>query len=157
PRSILIIDALLLLVFMGGLRLARRFYYALPSLQPRIRVLIYGAGDAGEMIVRDMKTNARFYKYKPVGFIDDDPNKTGQRIHGVPVLASRQRLQEVIAKKQAQEIIIAIPSAEREIVRELVRCLRSLNVVIKALPNVREIKNGQVNLSQIRTLATDDL
>jgi len=157
PRSILIIDALLLLFLMGGLRMARRFYQALPSLQPRIRVLIYGAGDAGEMIVRDMKSNARFYKYKPIGFIDDDPSKTGQRIHGIPVLGNRQRLRQIIASKQPQEVIIAIPSAEREIVRDLVKSLQSLEVVIKTLPNLREIKNGQVNLSQIRPVSTDDL
>src|SRR5262249_21881245 len=157
PRSILIIDTLLLLFLMGGLRLVRRFYQALPSLQPRIRVLIYGAGDAGEMIVRDMKSNAGFYKYKPIGFIDDDPSKTGQRIHGIPVLGNCQRLQQIITKKQPQEVIIAIPSAERKIVRDLVKSLQSLEVVIKTLPNVREIKNGHVNLSQIRPVSTDDL
>ena len=157
PRSVFITDALLLIFLMGGLRMLRRLHQVLPALKPRTRVLIYGAGDAGEMIVRDMKSNARFYKYKPIGLVDDDPNKIGRRIHGIPVLGNRRQLQQIIAKKQPQEVIFAMPSAEREILRELVKSLQPLNVVLKTLPNLREIKNGQVNLSQIRALSMDDL
>src|SRR2546430_3345230 len=157
PRSVFITDALLLIFLMGGLRMLRRLHQVLPALKPRTRVLIYGAGDAGEMIVRDMKSNARFYKYNPIGFIDDDPNKIGRRIHGIPVLGNRRQLQQIIAKKQPQEVIFAMPSAEREVLRQLVKSLQPLNVVLKTLPNLREIKNGQVNLSQIRALSMDDL
>src|SRR5438093_1557328 len=157
PRSVFITDALLLIFLMGGLRMLRRLHQVLPALKPRTRVLIYGAGDAGEMIIRDMKSNARFYKYKPIGLVDDDPNKIGRRIHGIPVLGNRRQLQQIIAKKQPQEVIFAMPSAEREVLRQLAKSLQPLNVVLKTLPNLREIKNGQVNLSQIRTLSMDDL
>jgi FlaA1/EpsC-like NDP-sugar epimerase len=157
PRSIFVIDALLLIFFMGGIRMARRFYQAFPGLAMRRRVLIYGAGDAGEMIVRDMKNNAALYKYKPVGFIDDNPGKMGQHIHGVPVLGSRRHLRDILEKKRPQEVVIAIPSAERGLLREVVKSLEALNISIKTLPNLREIKNGKVSLGQVRSLSSEDL
>ena len=157
PRSIFIIDALVLTFLMGGARLIRRFYQELPSLQRRKRVLIYGAGDAGEMIVRDMKNHASLYKFKPVGFIDDDVKKIGRRIHGVPVLGTREQLQAIAAKKRPQEVVIALPSAKRAMLRDLVRALEELHVGIKTLPNLREIKDGAVNLSHVRSISSEEL
>ncbi len=97
PRSIFVIDAMLLLIMLGGLRLTRRVYRRVTHVGIRKRMLIYGAGDAGEMIVRDMKHNP-YYGYTPVGFIDDDPQKLGQRIHGVPVLGGRRQLAAILQK-----------------------------------------------------------
>ena len=91
PRSIFLIDSLLLDLLLGGARGSRRRVYARAAgADSGQRVLIFGAGDAGELIVRDMKTN-RDYGYQPVGFVDDDPAKVGRRIHGVPVLGTRRR------------------------------------------------------------------
>jgi len=157
PRSIYIIDALLLIFFMGGLRMIRRFYGALPGFSRRRRVLIFGAGDTGEMIVRDMKNNTRYYKFRPIGFIDDDPNKVGDRIHGVRVLGTRQNLQRIVKKTKPQEVIITIPSADRKMVHEFVKALESYNIAVKMVPNLREINNGEVNLSQLRSLTSEDL
>ena len=89
PRSIFIIDAGVLVLLLGGVRMARRLYAEFSLSRPGKRVLIYGAGDVGEMIVRDMRTS-RQYHYYPVGFVDDDPKKLGRRIHGVPVLGARR-------------------------------------------------------------------
>ena len=86
PLSIFIIDSLLLIFFIGGSRLARRLYHAVRQVNGGKQVLIYGAGDAGEMVVRDIKNHGALYDYQPLGFIDDNPNKVGQRIHGVLVL-----------------------------------------------------------------------
>ena len=157
PRSIFIIDSLLLIFFMGGLRMSRRLYNALPGFSHRKRVLIFGAGDTGEMIVRDMKNHANLYNYRPIGFIDDDPNKIGDRIHGVRVLGTRKQLQDIVTRTKPREVIITIPSAERRIVHEFVKALESHNIAVKTVPNLREIQNGEVSLSQMRSLSSEDL
>jgi FlaA1/EpsC-like NDP-sugar epimerase len=157
PRSIFIVDSLLLIVFMGGVRMSRRLYNALPGLTRRKRVLIFGAGDTGEMIVRDMKNHARFYNYRPIGFIDDDPHKIGDRIHGVRVLGSRKSLHEIVTQTKPQEVIITIPSADRRLVHDFVKSLERYNIAVKTVPNLREIKNGDVNLRQMRNLTSEDL
>ena len=157
PRSVFIIDALILIIFMGGLRMIRRLHQELPSRHPRRRVLIYGAGDAGEMIVRDMRNHVGFYKYNPIGFLDDDPSKVGQCIHGVPVLGGREQLHDIVVRSRAHEVILAIPGARQAILREVVKALEPLNVVIKTVPNLREIKNGQVQLRHTRNISSEDL
>jgi FlaA1/EpsC-like NDP-sugar epimerase len=74
---------MLLVFLMGGTRLAHRLYHAVRRVRRGKQVLIYGAGDAGEMIVRAIRNNGSVYDYQPIGFIDDNPNKIGRRIHGV--------------------------------------------------------------------------
>src|SRR5215813_5364166 len=98
PRSIYLVDSLLLIFLMGGARLVPRI--ARESWKRRARaktVLVYGAGDAGEMIVRDMKNNPHYDK-EPVGFIDDDETKVGVVIHGVPVLGTRRDLPDILRR-----------------------------------------------------------
>jgi FlaA1/EpsC-like NDP-sugar epimerase len=116
PRSVLVMDAVLLVSLMTGIRLisplARR---SRPETRPR-RVLIFGAGDAGEMIVRDMLYRAGT-GHRPVGFVDDDPAKVGERIHGVPVLGTRHDLARVIAEARPDHLLVAIPSATAAILR----------------------------------------
>src|SRR5215471_4283712 len=85
PRSIYLVDSLILIFLMGGARVGQRMVRDSRRGGKKSKtVLVYGAGDAGEMIVRDMKNN-RFYDKKPIGFIDDDKSKRGVAIHGIPV------------------------------------------------------------------------
>lgn len=156
PRSTLIIDALLLISAMSGLRLGRRIYRDLSRIDRDKRVLIFGAGDAGELIVRDMKNNL-FYDYEPIGFIDDDPGKVGARIHGVPVLGTRQALSSIIETHQPHEVLVAMPGAGAATIREVVRALEPFKVPIKTLPSLRDIMDGRVLVSQIRSLKIEDL
>src|SRR5262245_8493856 len=111
PQSVFIIDSLLLIFFMGGSRLAWRLYYGFRRSVRGTRILIYGAGDGGEMIVRDIRNHGGRYDYEVVGFIDDNPAKVGQRIHGVPVLGGQDKLQKILQDFEIDEILLAIPSA----------------------------------------------
>lgn len=155
PRSVFIIDAVLLICLMGGVRLGRRFYAASSPATHARRLLVYGAGDAGAMIVRDMLVNAAFGA-QPVGFIDDDGRKTGDRIHGVPVVGSRHQLAKVIEQTGADEVLIAIPSVSPEALRVIVRQLEPFKVRISTLPRLSELV-GEVGVGQIRQLKVEDL
>jgi FlaA1/EpsC-like NDP-sugar epimerase len=156
PRSIYVMDALILAVLLGGLRLGRRISRELGHGEAERTVLVFGAGDAGEMIVRDMNSNPS-YQLRPVGFVDDDATKYGMRIHGVPVLGGRDRLPQIIAETQPKEILIAIPRADAATRRGIVRALEPYNVAITTLPDLGELLNRKVGVGQIRDLAVEDL
>jgi FlaA1/EpsC-like NDP-sugar epimerase len=161
PRSVIVLDALLLVFLCGGLRLATRTWLELGALRltrqnGRKKVLIYGAGKAGELIARDIRNNA-FYDYSPVGFIDDDRSKVGQSIHGLTVLGTRKDLGRIIAEQLPKEVLIAMPSADAATVRGVVRALEPYPVQITVLPNLRDILDGAVTVNQIRRLAIEDL
>ena len=157
PLSIFIIDSLLLIFFMGGSRLARRLVSGVRQTKEGRRLLIYGAGDAGEMIVRDIRNNSSFYGYQPIGFVDDDQKKVGRRIHGVQVLGTREDLPRVITVEKPDEVVIAIPTFKPAMVREVVKILEPFKISIRTLPRLSDLRNGNVGAKQIRDLAIEDL
>lgn len=155
PRSVFLIDPILLIFFLSGVRLAPRLYRELVRREWGKRVLIYGAGDAGEMIVRDMRQHS--HEYEPIGFVDDDLAKKGLHIHGVRVLGTRQDLGKIMERAHPQEVLVAIPRAEPATIREIVRALEPFKVPIKTLPGLQDILDGKVVASQIRDLSIEDL
>jgi FlaA1/EpsC-like NDP-sugar epimerase len=157
PRSIFAIDTLVLICFIGGARLPWRLYRELGGSKRSKRVLIYGAGDAGEIIARHLKGNATLYDCAPIGFVDDDPSKVNQRIHGVRVLGVREDLPKIITTEKPHEVLIAIPSVEPTVIREVVKLLEPFKVQIKTLPTLRDIRLGKIPLSEIRDLSVEDL
>jgi FlaA1/EpsC-like NDP-sugar epimerase len=157
PLSIFIIDSLLLIFFMGGSRLARRLVSGIRRTKEGRRLLIYGAGDAGEMIVRDIRNNSSFYGYHPIGFVDDDQKKVGRRIHGVQVLGTREDLPRIITVKKPDEVVIAIPTFKPGMVREVVKILETFKIPIRTLPRLSDLRNGNVGAKHIRDLAIEDL
>ncbi|HHZ82602.1 MAG TPA: polysaccharide biosynthesis protein [Nitrospirales bacterium] len=156
PSSIFLIDAIVLIILLGGSRMARRIYRDVGRLKPGKRILIYGAGGAGERIVRDMQNNP-FYEFEPVGFLDDNPAKIGQHIHGVKVLGTRGALARVLKDTRPNAVLIAIPSVKPGPIREIVQILAPFKIPIQTLPNVRDLSKSDVNMSQVRSLSINDL
>ena len=156
PRSVLLIDALLLTGFSGGVRLLARAHRDVVTGTGGRRVLIYGAGDAGEAVVREMRFRLSA-DYNPVGFVDDDRNKVGERIHGVQVLGTREDLPAIMRRFRPEEVLVTIPRAEPSTYRAVARALEPFDVPIRTLPHLREILNGHVSTSLIRDLSLEDL
>jgi len=160
PRSILILDYFLTLFLIGGWRSAKRIYlglFRIPTRKEGQRVLIVGAGDAGEQIVRAMLKERRS-KYLPVGFVDDDQAKRGLTIHGVRVLGSRAEIPQIVEKYEIEELLIAIPSLPSRVIRDTVELGRRAGLKrIKVLPGFHELVTGRVGLSDIREVRLEDL
>ncbi|MEX2493177.1 MAG: polysaccharide biosynthesis protein [Nitrospirales bacterium] len=156
PRSIYIIDSILLVGFLCGIRLAVRMFRERKVLRKTKRVLIIGAGDAGENIVREMQTHSTS-SYTPIGFVDDDISKVGKRIHGIKVLGTRQDLSKIINAQKPEEVLVALPGTNSAILREITAALSPFKVRIKTLPNLGDILEGKVSISQIRDLVIEDL
>ncbi|MGE5244010.1 MAG: polysaccharide biosynthesis protein [Betaproteobacteria bacterium] len=156
PLSLFIVDAALLTLMLAGVRLSRRMVAEASHPRRGRRILIVGAGDAGELLVRDIKSS-RNSRYRAVGFVDDDPSKVGHRIHGVPVLGTRADLPQILSRHRPHEVLLAIPDAEPVVVRSIVKTLEPFKVPIKTVPNLRDLIDGRIELSQIRSLSVDDL
>lgn len=156
PRSIFIMDSILLVGFLVGVRLPARLFREKVLWRRKKRVLIYGAGDAGERIVREMKTHPS-YQYEPLGFIDDQSSLVGQRIHGVKVLGTRQDLSRILTEDKPHEVLVAMPATKPEVIREIITALESFKMPIKTLPNLRDFLDDKSVVSQIRNLGLEDL
>jgi FlaA1/EpsC-like NDP-sugar epimerase len=154
PRSVFIMDALLGVAAIGGVRMSWRLYTEYRRRRRGRRVLIYGAGDAGERVVRDMRQGGQ---YEPVGFVDDDPRKVGKRIHGVRVLGRREDLPWIMSRYVPDEVLVAAPRGGPRMLRSLVEALEPYKVPIKTLPHLHDILDGVVTMNQVRELSIEDL
>jgi len=159
PNSIFIIHWLLLLLMLSGIRITYRFLSDMESRQaaPHMkRVLIVGAGHAGEMIIRQMLRN-RDLGYLPIGLFDDDPKKLKMKIHNVPVLGGTEKMEQFARSQRADEIIISVPSATNEQMSKIIRDCEKCDIPFKSLPSLKEMINGKVKVQQIRKVKIDDL
>jgi FlaA1/EpsC-like NDP-sugar epimerase len=165
-RAIFIIDGVLTFLLIGGKLMAIRSYfagYANPKtreeLFPKVtykKVLIIGAGAAGEKILREIIENYQL-PYKVVGFIDDDPDKKGRSIHGIPVLGDVDNLPDILEKENVQEILIAIPSASGEQIRHVVEACQKCAVSYKIVPGIGDLIDGRVSVKTLRDISYEDL
>jgi FlaA1/EpsC-like NDP-sugar epimerase len=159
PRSILIIDFLITLLLIIISRFSERMFNELRFGRPGLRkkrVLIVGAGDAGEMIVREM-IRQRNSEYIPIGFLDDDPSKFNHQIHGVKVIAPISRMEDIVQKFSIDEVIIAIPSATGSLKKEIAFRAKEIAIPCKTLPSLYEVIDGKVYLYQVRDIDIDDI
>jgi len=141
PRTVFAIDWMLLLLLVSGVRVLVRaiheYLFSLSDTKGK-RVVIVGAGDAGEMVLRELRNNARI-GYLPVGFFDDDPAKQGRRIHGVPVLGGRDKIVELVEQLQIDQIMIAMPSARAESLEGIARICALTGLPVTVMPSIAEL------------------
>ncbi len=162
PRSVPLIEGGVALLLLGGVRLAARMFHERGRLtraakgKKTSRVLIVGAGEAGRMLAREMLRHPEA-GLLPVGFLDDDPAKRRQRHVGLPVLGRIEDLPKAVSRAQADEVLIAIPSAPGRVVRRVVELSREAGVRHRIVPGIYEILSGKVSISQIREVDVEDL
>jgi FlaA1/EpsC-like NDP-sugar epimerase len=159
PRSALGIDWLLSLVLIGGSRFALRIL-AEQSVAPRNgkphTALIVGAGDAGALVARELQRSSQL-NLTPVAFLDDDPNKRNQEIHGVPVIGPIGALEDTIESQHVDEVIIAIPSAPGRVVRRVTDVCRAKGVPSRTMPGIYELIGGKISVNRLREVDITDL
>lgn len=160
PRSVPLIYLLIAVVVTAVPRLSIRIWtvyewqgYRGANVQ---KVLIVGAGDAGSMIGREMQRISHLHML-PVGFVDDDKNKQGVRIHGIPVLGKCEDVPALVSQFDIRQVIIALPTAPGKVVREIVGICEKARVQTKIIPGIYELLDGTVSINQLRDVDIEDL
>lgn len=175
PRSAFIMDWCFTVLLISGYRLCIRLYFehisndktsSIPTRQVLTmffkkmaetkKLLIIGAGNGGEKIFREIQDNARL-QYTVIGFLDDDLSKVGKTIHGIPVLGKISNIRKIAKKTNADEALIAIPSATSEQMRDILTHCSKSGIEFKTIPGIGELINGKVTVSTIREVDYRDL
>lgn len=157
PRTVVALTWFFSLALVGGSRLVWRLYCERKGALNRgqERILIVGAGDAGEVISREIIRRPSLGKL--VGFVDDDKEKIGKRIHNVKVLGNTEEINGILEKEQISTVIISIPAASGKEIKKIVDNVKNKEVKIKTLPGLYELVDGKVSVSRIRDIRIEDL
>jgi len=157
PRSVLLLYPVILSL---GLATPRMFYRWVKdrhlglSSHERKRALLIGAGQAGELLVRDLLKSG---PYEPVGFLDDAKIKQGQEIHGVRVIGSLADVEDILLRQDIEVVLIAIPSASHQMIQSIVKQCQNHAVPCRTLPSVSDLADGRVEVSRLRQVQIEDL
>ncbi|HEX6569051.1 MAG TPA: nucleoside-diphosphate sugar epimerase/dehydratase [Acidimicrobiales bacterium] len=163
PRSVALLGAFLATMVMGAARfqgrLRRRAGASSPDAHAATRVVIVGAGDAGASIVREMRRQAETAETDrvPVAIVDDDPRKQGRSMLGVPVVGDTANLPEVVQYFRGDEVLIAIPSADQQLINDIMEGAELAGVPLKVLPPVRDLLNDRPSVRDARDINIEDL
>ena len=160
-RSVFVIDFGVVLILTGGARLAIRMRRELLNgwdsrHKPVKRILVVGAGYTGALLIREM-LREHTSTHRPVAVVDDDPSKISRRLHGVPVVGKLDQVAQVSRKYDIDEILVAIPSAPRSRLREVVNQARKTGLPVRILPGILAMANGEVSFNQAREVRIEDL
>ena len=163
PLAVPVVDGVLATLLMLTVRGATRYYddrrrvTFLPGRKLR-NVLVFGAGDAGSMLVREMQRHPEA-GLRPVAFLDDDRAKHGRMIGRVPVVGGIDRLAEALEQGNVDEVLIALPSAEGRVIRSIVERVRTLrpDVACRTIPSISDLLSGTVAVSRVREVGIEDL
>jgi FlaA1/EpsC-like NDP-sugar epimerase len=157
-RSVLLIYPVLLAVLLGAPRLAYRYWkdsqLDLFHARHSHRVLVIGAGRAGEALVRDLRRDSR---YIPAGFIDDDTSLRGSRLHGVPVLGGTDKLAALARQVGAEMLLIAMPSADKNQMRRVVSLCEATGLPFRTVPRLDDVVSGRAQFNELKEVAIEDL
>lgn len=160
PRSVLVLNMILRIVLIGGSRVAWRLFrdygLGMKAKGENKKVLIFGAGDAGVLVAKELKSHYNG-GVQIVGFVDDDPKKKNMIVQGTCVLGMRKNIAELVEKYQVQEVIIAMPSAEGWMKKEIVMICKEVGVKVKIMPGVYDLIDGKIKVSKIREVEVEDL
>ena len=161
PRSIYILAFMLDIILIGGVRFSYRATrnikdYQIITRKKYKRIMIVGAGHAGAMVIKELKSHEQL-ESKPIAIIDDNETKLGARINGVAVLGDRYHIKKVADEKKIDEIIIAIPSASKKELREIVEECSKTKCKLKIVPGIYELIDEQVSIKKIRDVDIEDL
>ncbi len=177
PRTTIILDWCFSFLLLGAVRIIPRLaidglsepvwkyvahFFKFHNFRPphakdkATNVLIFGAGDAGQMIVREMKSKSHL-GYNIVAFIDDNPNKKGRTIHGVEVYGDRSALNQVIETKKVDQIVISLPTLRGKELQEIITLCEATGKKVLIVPSIPEIVGGNITVSSIRDIRIEDL
>ncbi|HIP53767.1 MAG TPA: polysaccharide biosynthesis protein [Chromatiales bacterium] len=157
PRSVPILYGMLLVMLLGGPRLLYRWHKDRELLGEHKgqRVLIVGAGQAGEMLVRDMLRDRD--GFRPVAFVDDNPRRKGREVHGIPVVGPCSSIPEQAGLLDIEVIVLAVPSASVAERKRLIELCEQAGVPFRTVPRLQDLMSGQVAINQLRDVSIEDL
>lgn len=158
PRSVFILDAILLVLILGGGRFAYRFgrEYLWSIRQKRKSILIIGCGQSANLIARELSSRPELHA-QPIGFLDDNSQLKKTRIHGATVLGPIDSLPDWLYKLRPDEVIIAIPSLTGSRVKQILNSCRDAKIPCRICPPIRDVLLGHVELNQLREVHVEDL
>ncbi len=157
PRSVLFLYPLILMLGLAAPRLLYRWlkdHHLHLSTTERQRALLVGAGQAGELLVRDLLKSG---PYEPVGFLDDADRRQGQEIQGVRVIGRMKDMERVVEQMGVSVVLLAMPSASHQIIQSVVNRCQQLSVPCRTLPSVADLADGRVEVSRLRQVQIEDL
>ncbi|MFL0247946.1 polysaccharide biosynthesis protein [Candidatus Clostridium stratigraminis] len=160
PFTVHIIFWILSTILLGGTRFAFRVSEGLKrntiKEEKLVRLLIIGAGDAGAMLIKEIKKHSEL-NYDIIGIIDDDNSKIGKNINGIKVLGNRNKIVSVCKDYDVDEIILSIPSSDYQTQREILRICKNTKCKLKTVPGIYEILDEKVSMNKIRDVKIEDL
>ncbi len=160
PRSIYLLDFLVTAMLFGGVRLLGRQWIRGQAWGhgkgTGIRTLVVGAGDAGELVFRQLH-HTHLHEYTVVGFVDDDVAKTGMSLHGVPILGTTERLATWLEASDAHAVVVAINDPPARLLRLVADACGKKGIPVRILPTFRDLMTGEIHVRPVRGLKIEDL
>ena len=161
PRSVFLMDGVFTMLFLSGSRISKRLYFEIIKKRGRVKrgkkTIIVGAGNTGEMILRDM-ARQYFSEFYPVGMLDDDRRKIGAYLHGVKVFGDTGALPDIITRYEIEAVIVAIPSLNHKSLRKIYDSAKELKIeTIKIVPRIYDFQRPDINLKNLEDISVEDL